>query len=392
MSTLEPDLDAARRLLVERDLTRAAFQHLTVDAFMTLSFEALGPTKGLLKRFFSTEPWDAGDADALADVVGPGEGGWRRQLDPDLTLEYGWENGRFGITIRLTTDEPSALPGAAPAPALAPDDALAASFDGPVVPEATPNPRTIRFHMGTLPPARAGWYESSASARAADDAGVARLASGFDEVVNILVGADFVAVGLRRPADWERLLLPVLKVVTEEFASTGGAPEGWEPRVMGGPSREAAAGGTGPTARRKLTRLDEAWRALGSLHPSEPADLAALENAATGDNRFRRQVAANLLREADPRAAASRWAVLVHDPARSVRRATVDAMVDAAREDLRPLLEEALADADPWVRWKALRGLVELGPSASRDAIRAHADDPDFRVRLEVTAALRAGE
>jgi HEAT repeat protein len=75
---------------------------------------------------------------------------------------------------------------------------------------------------------------------------------------------------------------------------------------------------------------------------------------------------------------------------RAVRRATVDAMVDAGREDLRPLLEAALDDADAWVRWKALRGLAELGPAPSRAAVLARADDPDFRVRLEAAAALRA--
>jgi HEAT repeat protein len=62
------------------------------------------------------------------------------------------------------------------------------------------------------------------------------------------------------------------------------------------------------------------------------------------------------------------------------------------RQELRPLLERALADADAWVRWKALRGLVELGPAPSRDAIAARADDTDFRVRLEVAAALRAAD
>jgi HEAT repeat protein len=63
--------------------------------------------------------------------------------------------------------------------------------------------------------------------------------------------------------------------------------------------------------------------------------------------------------------------------------------VDVGREELRPLLERALDDKDPWIRWKALRGLVELGPAASRQVIQSRAGDPDFRVRLEVAAALR---
>jgi HEAT repeat protein len=72
-----------------------------------------------------------------------------------------------------------------------------------------------------------------------------------------------------------------------------------------------------------------------------------------------------------------------------VRRAAVDAVVDAGRQDLRPLLEHALGDADAWVRWKALRGLAELGTAPSRPAVEPLLEDPDFRVRLEARSALR---
>jgi HEAT repeat protein len=79
---------------------------------------------------------------------------------------------------------------------------------------------------------------------------------------------------------------------------------------------------------------------------------------------------------------------LLADPSRGVRRATVDAIVDAGRPALRPLLERALHDADAWTRWKALRGLADLGIEPSRAAVVALAHDPDFRVRLETARAL----
>jgi HEAT repeat protein len=139
-----------------------------------------------------------------------------------------------------------------------------------------------------------------------------------------------------------------------------------------------------------MNRLEQAWRDLGSLRPAEPDDRAALLAAASDADRYRRQVAANLLREADPATAAAEWARLVTDPVGAVRRAAVDAMVDAGRDELRALFESTLADADGWVRWKALRGLVELGPGPSREAIAACAADPDFRVRLEAAGALRS--
>ena len=369
--------DSPRLLVVERNLAGVAFGHLT-EAFMTLPFEALGPVKTLLKRYLSAAPWSAEDDDALAAAVGAGEGWWERELDPDVAISFGWEHGRFRVEVRST----------APAAATRPGSALEGTFDGPVVPEATPNPRTIRFGFGH--PVHAGpsrWYESVTAA--ADDPPVARLFAEFDRVANVLVGPDFLAVGLRRPDDWEVLLAPILAVVTEEFADPDEGPA-VPVGSAGGPAWLAGGARAGAVHDdRRLTRLERAWRDLGSLRPAEPGDLAQVLDAAAGPDPSHRQVAANLLREGDPGAARDAWSRLVTDPVRAVRRAAVDAMVDAGREDLRPLLERALDDADAWVRWKALRGLVELGPAPSRAAIVAKADDPDFRVRLEATAALR---
>ena len=371
--------DAARRLLVERNLVAAAFGHLT-DAFTALPFERLGPVKTLLKRYLSTGPWTRADDEALADAVGPGEGWWERELDGDLSIGFGWDGGRFRARVRVTTAVDAG-------PAASPADPLAATFDGPVVPEATPNPRTIRF--GFAHPVQDGpsrWYESAAAA--ADDPRAARLFGDFDRVANVLVGPDFVAVGLRRPGDWEELLAAVLAAVTEEFADP---EEQGEARPTGAADGPAWLSGRPPEARpgRRLTGLEQAWQDLGSLRPAEPDDLPAVLAAASAPEQTHRQVAANLLREADPGVARTEWARLAGDPARAVRRAAVDAMVDAGREELRPLLERALADTDAWVRWKALRGLAELGPASSRAAIEARAADPDFRVRLEAAAALR---
>ncbi len=376
-----PELDAARLVVVERGRERAAFAHLTNDAFLTLPFEALGPVKKLLRRFFSAEPWGPAEVEALAAAVGPGEGTWRRELDGDITMTYGWTDTGFGVDLLLA-------PGAAVA--AGPEEALAASFEGPVVPEATPNPRSIRFRLDTpVSKGRRRWYESAAAVEG--DAGVARLFSEFEAIANVLVGPDFVAVSLRRPSDWEPLLLPILALVTEEFGpGPAGAPATAAAAAAGG--RAAGPDGAGRSrSHHRNSRLDEAWAALGSLRPADPFDLETVLAAAGDEDPFRRQVAARLLAEADPPAALAAWSRLVRDPARSVRRATVDAMVDAGREELRPLLEAALADADAWIRWKAVRGLIELGPGPSQRLIRERGDDPDFRVRLEVAAALRAG-
>jgi hypothetical protein len=287
-------------------------------------------------------------------------------MDDDLTLVYGWEDGRFGVRVVSTDLAP-------PAPEVEDTAWLAATFDGPVVPEATPSPRTIRFATGPIHAGPSRWYQS---AEEAGDERVARLFA-FAEVANVLVGPDFVAIGLHRPDDWEHLLRPVLDVVAERFAAPDVAAV---PAQGGGPSQWLEGG---RSAAVETSRFDRAWSEL------EGADTELLAAAAGSDDVIRRQVAARLLVDADAAVAAGSWATLVTDSSRLVRRAAVDAMADAGREELRRLLEAALADADPWVRWKALRGLVELGARPSRDAVAACAVDPDFRVRLEATAALR---
>jgi HEAT repeat protein len=181
----------------------------------------------------------------------------------------------------------------------------------------------------------------------------------------------------------------MLRTITTEFASTAQGGEdigaaGAEPGADELPGPRSASAHHGESA------LERAWKELGSLRPDEPGGLDRILAGASSSNNAARQVAARLLVDADADAevAAETWGRLLGDPSRGVRRATVDAMVDGARPALRPLLERALHDADAWTRWKALRGLVDLGVEPSRAAVVPLADDPDFRVRLEATRAL----
>jgi hypothetical protein len=357
--------DEARREVATRALTPAAVSHLTSDALGTIDLAALAPVKKLLKRFFSDETWTDDDDDALAELVGSGDGWWRHELDDDLVFEFGWRNGAFRM-------EPAPRPPSGD------------TFDGPVVPEATPNPRTIRFVTPPIHDGPSRWYESAGGV---DDARVSRLFADFDDVANVLVGPDFVAVGLRRPDRWEELLDPMLRAIATEFVSTAGDPE----RVDAGAQRADQ-----PASRSALTHndgaLERAWKALGSLRPEEPGDLERiLQGVLSADNAMR-QVAARLLVGARAEVAEPAWDRLLSDPSRGVRRATVDAMVDAGRPALRALFERALEDTDAWTRWKALRGLVDLGVQPSYASVRPLADDPDFRVRLEAARALSAAE
>lgn len=402
----------ARQLVAERGLLGSAASALATHALTALPFESLGPTKGLLKRYFSSAPWDATDDELLAATVGPGEGWWREPLADDLVLEFGWVEGRFRLRVEGAGAQRGRDPGDESRPG---PDALAATFEGDVVPEATPNPRTLVFRTGPL---HEGESRSYAATDDADDPRVARLLRSFPDVATVLVAHDFVAVTLRRPDRWEALLLPVLAVVTEQFAGdeprgAGVSPvprrwlaadegpervEGPDPRAVSRrhhPPGEAGIGtddrdaATGERRRDQETRLERAWRELASVRPEHPGDLERVLAAAREGDSAHRQVAARLLLDAAPGLARAEWTRLVMDGSRAVRRSAVDAVVDAGREELRPILEGALRDADAWIRWKALRGLVELGVEPSRDLIEPLGGDADFRVRLEALSALR---
>jgi hypothetical protein len=354
--------DAARARVGERGLIADAVGHLN-QVVSGLPLEALGPVKQALKRFFSDEPWTEADEAALADVVGAGTGTVRKELEPGLTLVWGWEHDRFRLRVERDQD-------------------LAETFEGAVVPEATPSPRTIRF---ATPPLHAGpgrAYDSADAAAA--DPSVARVFGDFDEVTNVLVGPDFVAVTISRPDRWETLLAPILQAVAEEFTREGGDEDaGPDP-----PMTITLTVGTEEEGARAPRRLERAWSELGALRADRPEHLDRVVAAARDAESARRQVAAALLADAPPDVAAREWARLLGDGSRGVRRSVVDAVAGSGREELRPLLDRAVDDDDAWVRWKALRGIAELGVDPSRVTVESRSADPDFRVRLEAARLL----
>ena len=139
-------------------------------------------------------------------------------------------------------------------------------------------------------------------------------------------------------------------------------------------------------------QLDRAWVELSTVSARDGEGLDRIVAASRDAEPARRQVAAVLLADAEPSAAARHWERLLADPSRSVRRAVVDTIGDADRAALRPLLERALADADAWIRWRALHTIAQIGAAPSRAAVEVLATDPDFRVRLEATRTLAGAE
>jgi hypothetical protein len=363
---------SGRQQVVNAGLTAAAVAAIT-PLMSGVGFEELGKVKGLLKQFFSDQPWETADIDALADAVGAGEGNVEQELAPGLWLRAGWTEGGFRLDVEGRPDAGGQSQ---------PSTDLASTFEFGVVPEATPNPRTLRF--ATAPSQQAA-SRSFRRGDPIDDARVEQIFDALPDAIDVLVGPDFVAISLDRPGRWPGALEVALRVVGQSFGGVDG--EEPQPRTRGGPSALVGRSAATATARSQ-TSLEKAWAELGHLRPQRDGDLAIVLAAVADPDPSRRQVIASLLREAPPEDAAGAWATLGTDPSRRVRRATVDAVVDVGRESLRPILERLTGDSDAWIRWKAIHGLAELGVEPSRMTIEAAQSDPDFRVRLEASTAL----
>lgn len=357
MRTPPADLDDARRSIAASDLVADASNHLTEDLYHSLEFSDLVAVKNLLKRFFSAQPWGDDDADRLAMLITRNveeTNGWfEHDLGAGMTLLHGFDAGVYRLWATGTSESPASV--------------FDRVFAGPVQPEATPNPRHVRFVLGGTP-APGVWY------RPGDDIPDGRVETllADEDVTDVLVAGDFVAIGLRRPTMWEARLDDLLDTVTELFWS--------EDRKFGtvdGPTRdELVSGGTG--------------RALHLLNPDDPASRVTLEEALTDDDpRRRRMAAATLAQSADESYAVAVLERTFADPSRIVRRTVVDAAVDLESPGVRRLLEDALGDEDDWIRWKAVKGLSEIGLESSAAAVARLRDDPDFQVRFEVESALR---
>jgi hypothetical protein len=248
------------------------------------------------------------------------------------------------------------------------------------VPEATPSPRTIRFATPSLGEGPSQVFDAG---NAADDPRVGGIFAAFDEVTNVLVGPNFVAVTILHANGWEQVLARMLVAVTDAFvAASTPDSEGDAPTVL------SLGVGGGPASNAPPRQVDRAWIELSTASARDGAGLDRIVAASRDAEPARRQVAAVLLADAEPSAAARHWERLLGDPSRSVRRAVVDTIGDAGRAELRPLLEQALSDADAWIRWRALHAIAELGVAPSRTAVEALASDSDFRVRLEATRVL----
>jgi hypothetical protein len=364
--SLPDDLEATRRTIVARELVATASAYLTADIAMSIPFETLVPFKALVRRFFSNEPWTDDDAEALSDTVAAhvGQGWWEHDLGGGMTLAYGIRDERFELWAGgAGTVAPSIF------------DRV---FAGPVVPEATPHPRKVKFTTGGTA-APGVWYRRRDQGKP-DDPRVERLFAEPD-VTDVMVAGDFVTIGIGARSSWENRLEPLLALVVELFADSAAQhqrPERTREELM------QEAGRSVPASRPEELHL---------LDPDEDPDRQRLLHALESDDpRVRRLAVAVLLESSDAGARQEAVDRGMADPSRLVRRTAVDAAADTEDERFRPLYEQLLSDDDAWIRWKAVRSLGELGLHRSRSLVESLTADPDFQVQFEVAKVLREAD
>ena len=112
------DRALARAQVAERGLTAAAAEVVVRGALSGMSPTIVARATHQLRRLFSDGPWSAEDDAALSAAVGPGVGWYEEELDPELTLGFGWRAGSFvsrptqssgAILLRLRTAMPRSI-------------------------------------------------------------------------------------------------------------------------------------------------------------------------------------------------------------------------------------------------------------------------------------------
>jgi hypothetical protein len=355
--------DSARAAVAELELVAAASEHLTSTIAVHLPFEALGPFKAALKRFFSHAEWTAEDAAALSELVAPHitEGWWEHDLGHGLVLAHGITGGHYHMGV---LGDAAGTNGSV----------FDRVFAGPVRPEQTPHPRKVKFNVGGSP-SPGVWHRRGESI--SDDCVLALMED--DDITDVMVAGDFVTVGLVRAAGWEDRLDDVLARVTELFWH--GEPASAPARTREELLEEAGRRHLGPRRPEDLHLMD----------PDDEGHREVLVEALGSDDPRRRRAAVVTLALSGEREVARAAAVTgFRDDSRMVRRAAIDAAADLEDDEYRALFEEALFDPDTWIRWRALRAIAVIGTAPSEEAVILAAVDEEFRVRFEAESMLRS--
>lgn len=110
---------------------------------------------------------------------------------------------------------------------------------------------------------------------------------------------------------------------------------------------------------------------------------------ALGDEKMQvRRMAVSLLAMIESKKTLQYLRMAMADRAIPVRRTAADAYSDLGFKEGLSDMYKALDDKNPIVRWRAAMFIYELGDEQSLEVLKAHQDDPQYDVRLQIEIAI----
>jgi HEAT repeats len=355
------DRATARAELANRSLAATAAERVVRTALDGLPVSLVARATTQLRRFFSGGSWSADDDAALSAAIGPGSGWYEEELDPELTLGFGWRGGAFRTEVRYepaAIDVDTAVASDSPAARDQHERTLGDTFEDAVALESGRAPTELCFRIGPSSAVNATFTRDNAGT----DTRIAAAFAACPSLTQISAGAGTLTAKVDHASHWADELLALIDTIATEFTPPRAAP-----------------------ADRQLER---ARSELGALRHDNSRDLARILDATTSPDAAFRRIAIERLTGADSTVALRPLTRALDDSSRAVRRVAAQVLAQSARTETRDLLERALGDADACVRYYAARGLYAIGPTPSLAALHHRRADSDPRVKVAVEAAL----
>lgn len=121
--------------------------------------------------------------------------------------------------------------------------------------------------------------------------------------------------------------------------------------------------------------------------PNE-SDYPLLEHALHDEKMQVRRISVSLLAMIEVPKTLKYLRIAMNDRAIPVRRTAADAYSDLGFKEGLDDMYTALGDKNPIVRWRAAMFIYETGDETSLEVLRAHQNDPQYDVRLQIEIAI----
>lgn len=127
---------------------------------------------------------------------------------------------------------------------------------------------------------------------------------------------------------------------------------------------------------------------LNHFDTPDESDYPLLEYALHDDKLQVRRMSVSLLAMIEVPETLKYLQIAMADRAIPVRRTAADAYSDLGFKEGLPDMHKALGDKNPIVRWRAAMFIYESGDESSLEVLKAHQDDPQYDVRLQIEMAI----